>query len=98
MEEGFEGFTPTLEDWKLHSNLYFPEVRLRNFIEIRNHDCVGKGLEDSIPALYKGIMYEPSAAEEVETILNKFTTNEIKELRYSAARYGIHSKIKKLSA
>ena len=41
MEKGFEGFYPTLEDWKLHSNLYFPEVRLRNFIEIRNHDCVG---------------------------------------------------------
>ena len=57
MEKGFEGFMPTIEDWKLHSNLYFPEIRLRNFIEIRNHDCVGGGLEYSIPALYKGMMY-----------------------------------------
>lgn len=93
MEKGFEGFYPTLEDWKLHSNLYFPEVRLRNFIEIRNHDCVGDGLEYSIPALYKGIMYSKSALEETETILNKFTTNEIKELRYKVARSSIHSKI-----
>ena len=37
MDKGFEGFYPTLDDWKLHSNLYFPEVRLRNFIEIRNY-------------------------------------------------------------
>ena len=40
MQNGFEGFSASMEDWKLHSNLYFPEVRLRNFIEIRNHDCV----------------------------------------------------------
>ena len=56
MDKGFEGFDAEIDDWQLHSNLYFPEVRLRNFIEIRNHDCVGDGLEYSIPALYKGIM------------------------------------------
>ena len=77
----------------MHSNLFFPEVRLRNFIEIRNHDCVGNGLEYSIPALYKGIMYSKSAIEEAEEILNKFTSNEIKELRYKVARNAVNSKI-----
>ena len=38
MEKGHEGFMQTLDDWTLHSNLYFPEVRLRNFIEIRNQN------------------------------------------------------------
>ena len=95
MDRGYEGFEPTLDDWKLHSNLYFPEVRLRNFIEIRNHDCVGGGLEYSIPALYKGIMYSKSAMEEVEQILDKYTINEIKELRYNVARNAVHSKVGK---
>ena len=93
MDRGYEGFMPTIEDWKLHSNLYFPEVRLRSFIEIRNHDCVGNGLEYSIPAFYKGIMYSKSAMDEVEEILDKFTINEIKELRYNVAKNAIHSKI-----
>ena len=93
MEKGFEGFYPTIEDWQLHSNLYFPEVRLRNFIEIRNHDCVGNDLQYAIPALYKGIMYSKSAFEEVEDILNKFTANEIKELRFNVARNAVQSKI-----
>ena len=93
MEKGFEGFYPTIEDWKLHANLYFPEVRLRNFIEIRNHDCVGGGLEYAIPALYKGIMYSRDAIEEVEEILSKFSSNEIKELRYNVARYALDSKV-----
>ena len=95
MEKGHEGFEATIEDWQLHSNLYFPEVRLRNFIEIRNHDCVGNGLEYSIPALYKGIMYTPSAIEEVETLLCKYSFNEINELRYNVARSAINAKIRK---
>lgn len=93
MEKGFEGFYPTIEDWKLHSNLYFPEVRLRNFIEIRNHDCVSEDLAYSVPALYKGIMYSKSALEEAEDILNKFGSNSIKELRYNVARHALNSKI-----
>ncbi len=95
MEKGHEGFNATIEDWQLHSNLYFPEVRLRNFIEIRNHDCVGDGLEYSIPALYKGIMYTPSALEEVEAMLCKYSFNEINELRYNVARSAINAKIRK---
>ena len=97
MDSGYEGFMPTIEDWKLHSNLYFPEIRLRNFIEIRNHDCVGGGLEYSIPALYKGLMYSESALSDLESLLNKFTVNEIKELRYKVARSAIYSKIGKTS-
>ena len=95
MKKGFEGFNATIEDWKLHSNLYFPEVRLRNFIEIRNHDCVGGGLEFSIPALYKGIMYSKPALDEVETMLAKYSYNEINELRYNVSRYAIGAKIRK---
>ena len=97
MKDGFEGFTATIEDWKLHSNLYFPEVRLRNFIEIRNHDCVGNGLEYSIPALYKGLLYSKDALEELDMMLSKFTINEIKGARYNVARSAIHTKIKKHS-
>ena len=95
MEKGHEGFLPTIEDWKLHANLYFPEVRLRNYIEIRNHDCVGNGLELSIPAFYKGIMYSPSAVEEVEGLLCKYSYNEINELRYNIARFALTAKLRK---
>ena len=95
MEKGYEGFKADIEDWNLHANLYFPEVRLRNFIEIRNHDCVGNGLEYSIPAFYKGIMYTGSAMDEVEHLLCKYSFNEINELRYNAARYALSAKIRK---
>ena len=95
MDKGFEGFDANIEDWQLHSNLYFPEVRLRNFLEIRNHDCVGQGLEYAIPAVYKGIMYNPSAMEEVSNMLLKYSYNEINELRYNVAKNATASKLRK---
>ena len=97
LRRGFEGFYPTHDDWELHSNLYFPEVRLRNFIEIRNHDCVGNGLEYSIPAFYKGIMYSNSALDEIERIVDKYTYDEIRELRYNVAKKSVNAKIGKTS-
>lgn len=95
MNKGFEGFDADIDDWKLHANLYFPEVRLRNFIEIRNHDCVGGGLEYSIPAFYKGIMYNSAALDEVSSMLLKYSYNEINELRYNVARHATASKLRK---
>jgi len=97
MEKGYEGFKADINDWQLHSNLYFPEVRLRNFIEIRNHDCVGGGLQYSIPALYKGIMYNSKACSDIEQLLDKYYVREINELRYNVARYAINAKIRGVS-
>lgn len=95
MEKGYEGFEADIDDWKLHSNLYFPEVRLRNFIEIRNHDCVGGGLQYSIPAIYKGIMYNSNALKSIDEMLSIYSYNEINELRYNVARYGTGAKIRR---
>ena len=92
MEKGFEGFEATIDDFELHANLYFPEVRLRNFIEIRNHDCVGKGLQYSLLAIYKGILYDKYAIEEFEELMKDFRTKDIAELRYNVPKSAMQAK------
>lgn len=94
IEKGYEGFDATIEDFMLQANLYFPEVRLRNFIEIRNHDCVNKKLMWSIFALYKGLMYNENAIEETENLLCEFSYENLSELRYSIPKYALDAKIK----
>lgn len=95
MQKGFEGFEATIEDFELHANLYFPEVRLRNFIEIRNHDCVGKGLQYSLIAMYKGILYDNDAIDEFKELIKEFTTEDFLELRYNTPKSALQSKIGK---
>lgn len=93
MNVGFEGYEATLEDFQLHANLYFPEVRLRNFIEIRNHDCANHGMQYSILALYKGLLYNKNALNETERLMSKFTYNNIMELRYNVPKNALNSKV-----
>lgn len=93
MQKGWEGFEATIEDFELHANLYFPEVRMRNFIEIRNHDCIGKGLQYSILAIYKGLLYHKNAMSEIEELLSDFNYNDFSELRYNVPKNATRAKI-----
>lgn len=94
MQSGYNGYYPKIKDFELHANMFFPEVRLRNYIEIRNHDCVGEKYIYSLLSFYKGIFYNPDAMKETEELLKKFSYNDIAEFRYNAPRFGLDTKIK----
>ena len=93
MQDGYEGFEATIDDFKLHANLFFPDVRLRKFIEIRNHDCVGNDLQYAVPTFYKGIMYNDDALNSVEKLLGKFSAVDISNFRYEVPKNGLDTKI-----
>lgn len=96
IKNGWEDYHATLEDYELQANLYFPEVRMRNFIEIRNHDCVGKDLKYAILAIYKGIMYDKSAMEQCEDLLKHLQYKDFAELRYNVPKQTLQTPIKKV--
>lgn len=93
MKHGWNGLTAELDDFKLHANLYFPEVRLRKFIEIRNHDCVNNGLQYAIPAIYKGILYNETAMNDIEELFSMFNSEDFAELRYNVPKNALNCKI-----
>ncbi len=94
MQSGYEGYEATIEDFSLHSNLFFPDIRLRNFIEIRNHDCMREDYMYSLLAFYKGIFYNPDTFSQTEELLHKITYNDISEFRYNIPRTGLKTVVK----
>jgi glutamate--cysteine ligase len=58
MESGFGDAHATIGDWDLHLTTLFPEVRLKRFLEVRGADAVPPGLTCSLPALWKGLLYD----------------------------------------
>lgn len=98
LQKGYEGFEADIEDFELHANLYFPEVRMRNFLEIRNHDCVGKDLQYSILAVYKGILYNKIAISEIEELFADFDYRDFSELRYNVPKSALNARIGKFYA
>lgn len=82
-----------LSDWENHLSLYFPDARLKNYIEIRNHDSQKMPLALSIPALYKGIMYSQNAIENILEMLKIYSFEDYKFIRFNAPKYGMNFKL-----
>ena len=87
---------PLLSDWETHLSLYFPEVRLKDHIEIRNHDNQNAEMTMSIPALWKGILYSDEAIDEVRGMLKRFSAEDFYELREKTPVFGLDYKLKRV--
>ena len=76
-------------DWYTHISLFFPDARLKNYVEIRNHDCQRLELALAVPALYKGIFYSSEGIEKVNELLKGFSYYDYEFVRQNAPRFGI---------
>lgn len=70
LEQGLDGDRPTLMDFQRHLTTLFPEVRVkRGVLELRGADAVPPGLTCSLPALWKGLLYDADALEAAAALL-----------------------------
>lgn len=56
MKNGIGEYGATIEDYLLHQSLIFPDIRLKNYIEIRNHDSSDLNIAIALCAFYKGLL------------------------------------------
>jgi glutamate--cysteine ligase len=89
MTEGFEGTSATLQDWQDHLSTLFPEVRMKRVLEVRSADCVSPALTGALPALLRGIAYEPSARRNAEALLPMLSFERHAERMETARRQGL---------
>lgn len=94
LKEGWQGYNPEMSDWELHLSLYFPDVRLKNYIEIRNHDNQRKDLIMAVPAFWKGLLYNKDAMDSVEELLKDFSYFDFEYLRRNTPKNGTNIQIK----
>jgi len=94
LDKGLDGFKATLEDWDIHTSTVFPDVRLRNYIEIRNCDSQRSDLILALPSLIKGIMYNEDALNQAWGLVKDFSWNELEEMRHSVPKFGIETTVK----
>jgi glutamate--cysteine ligase len=93
-ESGFDGHTATMADWKLHLNTLFPEVRLKNTIEIRGADMQSTDMACALPALWTGVLYDEKALSDAEGLVEGWTHEEVADLRVRVWRDGLRSRFR----
>jgi glutamate--cysteine ligase len=89
MREGRDGEHATLGDWKTHLNTLFPEVRLKNTLEMRGADTQSRDLTCALPALWKGIVDEPRALDQAERLIAPLELRDVEAARPAIAEQGL---------
>ena len=75
-------------------SLYFPDVRLKSYLEIRNHDNQRSGLICAVPAFWKGLMYDENAFNAAEEAVKSFNYIDFEYMRRKTPKCGLNLNIR----
>jgi glutamate--cysteine ligase len=88
---GYEGHYPTMDDWALHLSTLFPEVRLKQYLEMRGADSGSLEHSLALAALWAGLLYEEETLEESFDFISDWTYEECVRLRAVVPRSGLNA-------
>lgn len=89
LRDGLGGLRATLADFDLHLTTLFPDVRLKQIIEVRGADAVPAGLTCALPALWKGLLYDAESRAEAWELVAHTSQEEREAARGDVARRGL---------
>jgi glutamate--cysteine ligase len=81
-------------DWEDHMTTSFPEVRLKQFLEMRGADGGPWRRLCALPALWAGLLYDQSALDAAWALCSNWSMDERLKLRSDAAKLGLKAEIR----
>jgi glutamate--cysteine ligase len=93
LAEGFQGHRALVRDFSMHLTTLFPEVRLKQVVEVRGADAVPAELTCSLPALWKGLLYDLQAREAAFALVADWGAAQREEALRQAARLGLAGRV-----
>jgi glutamate--cysteine ligase len=91
------GEHPTLKDWIDQTTIAFPEVRLKQFIEMRGADSGPPAMQLALPAFWVGLLYDAIAQDEALQLIRSWPVDEILALHTQVPRHGLETSIQNRS-
>ncbi len=96
MDRGFDdrpGDRPSLKDFADHATTIFPEVRLKQYLEMRGADSGPKDMLCALPSLWTGLLYDDAALAAAWGLCKGWTSEEHNALRADVARWGLKAEV-----
>jgi glutamate--cysteine ligase len=75
------GVKPSMTDWADHLTTAFPEVRLKQYLEMRGADTSTWNSLCALPAFWVGLLYDDTALDAAWDLVKDFSTAERHALR-----------------
>jgi glutamate--cysteine ligase len=89
MHSGRGEFRATLADFDIHLTTLFPDVRVKQFIEVRGADTVPARLLCSLPAIWKGVLYNADARAAAWELVGRASQAEREHAQREVALHGM---------
>jgi glutamate--cysteine ligase len=93
LQNGYQGHRATIDDWNSHLTTLFPEARMKRYIELRSADSQPPELMLAVPALAKGILYEPDCLLAAWDLVKGWSWEQRLETYHAAHRVALHAKV-----
>ena len=90
---GFEGEPPQMADFEDHITTAFPEVRLKQYLEMRGADSGSWANICALPAYWVGLLYCDEALAEVDDLVRDIGSDDVMAARLSVAKDGLRGKL-----
>jgi glutamate--cysteine ligase len=87
------GQRPTLKDWADHTTTIFPEVRLKQYLEMRGADSGPWSRLCALPALWMGVLYDGAALAAAWDLCKDWAIDDHERLRADVARLGLKAEV-----
>jgi len=94
LERGYGDHHPVLSDWEVHLTTIFPEARFKTYLEVRGMDAVHRDRALAGVALWKGLLYSPSACGQAWDLVADLGWEERRQLHEEAARRGTEGQLR----
>jgi len=96
--QGKHQFTPTMEDWETHASTVFPDVRLKQYMEMRGADASCVKHIAALSAFWVGLLYDERSRNEAYEMISDWNIEEIQEIRAQVPTKALKSATKNLDA
>lgn len=83
------GEKPTVKDWEDHLSTLFPEVRLKQFLEMRGADMGDEAHVTALSAFWVGLLYDAISLEAAWELVKDWTNEDRENLRRDVPRLGL---------
>ncbi|MCP5371102.1 MAG: glutamate--cysteine ligase [Hyphomicrobiales bacterium] len=91
------GQYPRLSDWVDHLSTAFPEVRLKQYLEMRGADGGPWGRLCALPAFWVGLLYDQQAQDAAWDLIKDWTAEEHEMLRRDVPRLALNTPFRNTS-
>ncbi len=87
------GEKATIKDWVDHTSTIFPEVRLKQYLEMRGADAGSWSRLCALPALWAGLLYDPPSRAAAWDLCREWTAADRAALRGDASRRALKAEV-----